>query len=81
MDPQRKRGSYGFQLARKPSRPICNLYSLTKGQSAIRDWFRASHDRTGNLPLVPGIFADQLAPIVHVGGARVGLSERWRRPF
>ena len=33
---------------------MCNLYSLTKGQAAIRDWFRASHDRTGNLPLFPG---------------------------
>jgi hypothetical protein len=30
---------------------MCNLYSLTKGQAAIRDWFRAKHDRTGNLPL------------------------------
>ena len=26
---------------------MCNLYSLTKGQTAIRDWFRASNDRTG----------------------------------
>jgi hypothetical protein len=40
-----------------------SLYSLTKGQSAIRDWFRAPHDRTGNLPLFPGIFPDQLAQI------------------
>jgi hypothetical protein len=32
---------------------MCNLYSLTKGQAAIRDWFRASNDRTGNLPLFP----------------------------
>jgi hypothetical protein len=23
---------------------MCNLYSLTKGQAAIRDWFRARHD-------------------------------------
>jgi hypothetical protein len=29
---------------------MCNLYSPTKGQAAIRDWFRARHDRTGNLP-------------------------------
>jgi hypothetical protein len=29
---------------------MCNLYSLTKGQAAIRDWFRASHDRTGSGP-------------------------------
>jgi hypothetical protein len=27
---------------------MCNLYSLTKGQSAIRDWFHAKHDRTGS---------------------------------
>jgi hypothetical protein len=49
-----------------------------KGQSAIRDWFRASHDRTGNLPLFPAIFPDQLAPIVRVGadGERASLS--WR---
>jgi hypothetical protein len=26
---------------------MCNLYSLTKGQSAIRDLFRAKHDRAG----------------------------------
>ena len=43
---------------------MCNLYSLTKGQAAIRDWFRASNDRTGNLPLFPGIFPDQMAPII-----------------
>ena len=35
--------------------------NLTGG---IGDWFRARHNRTGNLPLFPGIFPDQLAPIV-----------------
>jgi hypothetical protein len=51
---------------------MCNLYSLIKGQAAIRDWFRAKHDRTGNLPLFPRIFPDQFAPIVRSGadGAR-----------
>jgi hypothetical protein len=44
---------------------MCNLYSLTKGQAGIRDLFRARYDRTGNLPLFPGIFPDQMAPIVH----------------
>jgi hypothetical protein len=43
---------------------MCNLYSLTKGQAAIRDWFRARHDRTGNLPLFPGVFPDQTALII-----------------
>jgi putative SOS response-associated peptidase YedK len=46
---------------------MCNLYSLTKGQAAVRDWFRARYDRTGNLPLFPGIFPDQMAPIVRAG--------------
>jgi hypothetical protein len=58
---------------------MCNLYSLTKGQAAIRDWFRASHDRTGNLPLFPGIFPDQMAPIVRNGadGERELVMARW----
>ena len=46
---------------------MCNLYSLTKGPSAIRDLFRVKRDRTGNLPPMPAIFADQMAPIVRVG--------------
>jgi putative SOS response-associated peptidase YedK len=61
---------------------MCNLYSLTKGQAAIRDWFRARHDRTGNLPLFPGIFPDQFAPIVRVGadGERELVLARWGMP-
>ena len=61
---------------------MCNLYSLTKGQAAIRDWFRASHDRTGNLPLFPGIFPDQMAPIVRNGadGERELVMARWGMP-
>jgi transposase len=61
---------------------MCNLYSLTKGQAAIRDWFRAPHDRTGNLPLFPAIFPDQLAPIIRVGtdGERELVMARWGMP-
>jgi putative SOS response-associated peptidase YedK len=61
---------------------MCNLYSLTKGQAAIRDWFRASNDRTGNLPMFPGIFPDQLAPIVRNGvdGKRELVMARWGMP-
>jgi hypothetical protein len=33
---------------------MLNLYSLTKGQATILDWFRARQNRTGNLPLFPG---------------------------
>jgi putative SOS response-associated peptidase YedK len=61
---------------------MCNLYSLTKGQAAIRDWFRAPHDRTGNLPLFSAIFPDQMAPIVRVGadGERELVMARWGMP-
>jgi putative SOS response-associated peptidase YedK len=40
------------------------LYSLTKGQQAIRDWAGVMNDRTGNLPPLPDIFPDYAAPIV-----------------
>ena len=43
---------------------MCNLYSVTKGQAAIRELARAMGDRTGNLPPLPGIFPDYPAPIV-----------------
>jgi putative SOS response-associated peptidase YedK len=61
---------------------MCNLYSLTKGQAAIRDLCRAKHDRAGNLPLFPGIFPDQLAPIVRAGpeGERELVMARWGMP-
>ncbi len=61
---------------------MCNLYSLTKGQAAIRDWFRAPNDRTGNLPLFPGIFPDQMAPIVRTAtdGGRELVVARWGMP-
>ena len=58
---------------------MCNLYSLTKGQAAIRDWFRASNDRAGNLPLFPGIFPTKWPPIVRSGadGERELVMARW----
>jgi putative SOS response-associated peptidase YedK len=60
---------------------MCNLYSLTKGQAAIRDWFRAGRDRTGNLPLFPVIFPDQLAPIVrNSADGRELILARWGMP-
>src|SRR4051812_41832668 len=37
---------------------MCNLYSYTKGQAAIRELAKAMQDRTGNLPPLPGIFPD-----------------------
>ena len=61
---------------------MCNLYSLTKGQQAIREFTRAMRDSTGNLPLMPGIFPDYAAPIVRNGadGQRELVMARWGMP-
>jgi hypothetical protein len=53
---------------------MCNLYSVTKSQDAIRQLFRVTRDMTGNLPPLPDIFPDQLAPIVRK--SRDGERER-----
>lgn len=61
---------------------MCNLYSMTKGQVAIRELARAIRDTTGNLPPLPGIFPDNPAPIVRHGedGARELALARWGMP-
>ena len=43
---------------------MCNLYSLTKGQQAIREFARAMRDRTGNLPSLAGHLSGLRAPVV-----------------
>ena len=43
---------------------MCNLYSVTTNQEAIRRLFRIDLDRTGNLALFPGVYPDYAAPIV-----------------
>ncbi len=61
---------------------ICNLYSLTKGQDAIRQLTKAMRDTTGNLPPFPGVFPDYLAPIVRTAedGLRELTTARWGMP-
>jgi putative SOS response-associated peptidase YedK len=60
---------------------MCNLYSMTKGQQAIRELTRALHDRTGNLPLLPSVFPDQQAPVVRAGPeGRELVTMRWGLP-
>lgn len=61
---------------------MCNLYSMTRNQEAIRRFFAVERDRTGNLPSLPAIFPDRLAPIVRVGrdGARELVMARWGMP-
>lgn len=60
---------------------MCNLYSLTRSQQAIRELARAMADRTGNLPPLPGIFPDYAAPIVRAGpeGRELAMA-RWGMP-
>jgi putative SOS response-associated peptidase YedK len=60
---------------------VCNLYSVTKGQAAIRELARAMSDRTGNLPPLPGIFPDYPAPIVrNQSEGRELTMARWGMP-
>jgi putative SOS response-associated peptidase YedK len=61
---------------------MCNLYSMSKGQQAIRELAGAMRDTTGNLPVLPGIFPDYAAPIVRTGvdGVRELVMARWGMP-
>lgn len=60
---------------------MCNLYSMTKSQQAIRDLVSLWRDGTGNLPLLPGIFPDGLAPIVrNTDEGREMTMARWGLP-
>lgn len=60
---------------------MCNLYSMTRNQEAIRRLFKAEHDLTGNLPPLPAVFVDYPAPIVRVAdGERQIEMMRWGMP-
>ncbi|EAU41646.1 hypothetical protein FP2506_14474 [Fulvimarina pelagi HTCC2506] len=61
---------------------MCNLYAITKGQAAIRQFTRAMTDRTGNLPSLPGVFPDMEAPVMRNGeyGDRELTMMRWGMP-
>ena len=61
---------------------MCNLYSVTKSQAAILAIVRAMRDRTGNLPPLPAIFPDMMAPVVRTGddGTRELVMARWGMP-
>ena len=43
---------------------MCNLYSVTKPQAAIRDLAKAVVDHAGNMPSLPDIFPIGRAPVV-----------------
>ena len=50
----------GASWARAVFVPYLQPLQPDEGQAAIRDWFRAPHDRAGNLPVFPGIFPTSL---------------------
>ena len=60
---------------------MCNLTSITRNQDAMRRLFAAARDLTGNLPPLPNVFPDQIAPIVRVAdGERQLEMMRWGMP-
>ena len=60
---------------------MCNLYSVTKGQQAIRELAGALRDRTGNMPSLPSVFPDYSAPIVrNQPEGRELMMARWGMP-
>ncbi|MEL6931571.1 MAG: SOS response-associated peptidase [Pseudomonadota bacterium] len=60
---------------------VCNLYSMTKGQDAIRALFDGIDDQTGNLPPMSGIFPDYPAPVIaNTQDGRASTLMRWCMP-
>jgi len=71
----------GFRTDAAYDPHMCNLYSITKSQDAVRAWFGTIHDRAGNLPPMPGVFPDYPAPIVRISeGERELAMARWGMP-
>ena len=60
---------------------MCNLYSITTNQEAIRGLFRVMNRYVGNLAPMPGVFPDYPAPVVrNVSAERELVMMRWGMP-
>jgi putative SOS response-associated peptidase YedK len=60
---------------------VCNLYSISTNQEAIRALFRVINRYVGNLPPMPGVFPDYPAPVVrNAGDERELTMMRWGMP-
>jgi putative SOS response-associated peptidase YedK len=66
---------------------MCNLYRLDKGQDHLRRYFKVTQDDIGNMPPLPGIFPDMMAPVIRTDGVssngadgRVMEMMRWGMP-
>jgi putative SOS response-associated peptidase YedK len=63
------------------SPPKCNLYSVIRSQE-VRRLFRVTRDLTGNLPGLPAVYPDTMAPVVRTArdGERELTLMRWGFP-
>src|SRR6266702_1228950 len=60
---------------------MCNLYSVTTNQEAIRALFRVVNRYVGNLAPMPGVFPDYPAPVIRNADAgREMVLMRWGMP-
>jgi putative SOS response-associated peptidase YedK len=60
---------------------MCNLYSITTNQEAIRALFRVMNRYVGNLPPMPDVFPDYPAPVVrNACTEREPAMMRWGMP-
>ena len=54
---------------------------MTTNHEAIRRLFKVTIDNVGNLPPLPGIYPDYMAPVVHMSNSQRALSMmRWGMP-
>jgi putative SOS response-associated peptidase YedK len=61
---------------------MCNLYSITTNQEAIRRLFRVINRYVGNLAPMSGVFPDYPAPVVrNAGDERELTMMRWGMPL
>jgi putative SOS response-associated peptidase YedK len=61
---------------------VCNLYSLHTTQEAMRRAFEIVRDSAGNVPPLPAIFPDQMAPVIrNHDGERELIQMRWDIPL
>ena len=60
---------------------MCNLYSITTNQEAIRALCRVVNRYVGNLAPMPGVFPDYPAPVIrNTDGALEMTMMRWGMP-
>ena len=68
-------------MPRRRIPPVCNLYSIYTTQEAMRRAFEVGRDSSGNVPPLPAIFPDQMAPVVRtIDGERELIQMRWGFP-